>query len=101
MKTFAKQCKLCMLAFKGKPRKPLHFGLVAFGITLARVRSRVDFQGGHSNTTSQINLDSRNCNLRKNLDLRNCNLRKNLNLRKIAPKTKILVHKLFDLRKIF
>ena len=54
MKTFAKQCKLCMLAFKGKPRKPrrpLHFGLVAFGITLARFRSKCEFQGGHLNTT--------------------------------------------------
>ena len=49
MKTFAKQCKLCMLAFKGKPRKPrrpLHFGLVAFGITLARARSKFEFHGG-------------------------------------------------------
>ena len=57
MKTFAKQCKLCMLAFKGKPRKPrrpLHFGLVAFGITLARVRSKFEFQGWHSNTKSQL-----------------------------------------------
>ena len=54
MKTFAKQCKLCMLAFKGKPRKPrrpLHFDLVAFGITLARVRSKFEFQGDHLNTT--------------------------------------------------
>ena len=39
--------------------------------------------------------------LQINLDLRNCDLRKNLDLRKIVPKTKILVHKLFDLRKIF
>ena len=53
MKTFAKQCKLCMLAFKGKPRKPrrpLHFDLVAFGITLARIRSKFEFHGGHLNT---------------------------------------------------
>ena len=53
MKTFAKQCKLCMLAFKGKPRRPLHFGLVAFGITLAKLRSKFEFQSGHSNTTVQ------------------------------------------------
>ena len=36
-----------------------------------------------------------------NLDLRNCDLRKNLNLRKIVATTDFLVHKLFDLRKIF
>ena len=45
-----------MLAFKGKPRKPrrpLHFGLVAFGITLARARSEFEFQGG---TVVQINI---------------------------------------------
>ena len=36
-----------------------------------------------------------------NLDLRNCDLRKNLDLSKIVATTKILVHKLLDLRKIF
>ena len=34
--------------------------------------------------------------IQMNLDLRNCDLRKNLYLRKIVPATKILVHKLFD-----
>ena len=34
-----------------------------------------------------------------NLDLRNCDLRKNLDVRKIVPTTEILVYKLFDLRK--
>ena len=36
-----------------------------------------------------------------NLDLRKPDLRKNLDLRKIAGATDFLVHKLFDLRKIF
>ena len=36
-----------------------------------------------------------------NLDLKNCNLRKNLDLRKVVETTKILVYKLFDLRKVF
>ena len=36
-----------------------------------------------------------------NLDLRKPDLRKNLNLRKIVATTNFLVHKLFDLRKIF
>ena len=49
----------------------------------------------------QIDLDLRNCDLRKNLDLRNCDLRKNLDLRKIVPTTKILERELFDLRKTF
>ena len=35
------------------------------------------------------------------LDLRNCDLRKNLDFRKIVLTTKILEHELFDLRKIF
>jgi hypothetical protein len=35
------------------------------------------------------------------LDLRKPDLRKNLNLRKIVVPTDFLVHKLFDLRKIF
>ena len=35
------------------------------------------------------------------LDLRKPDLRKNLNLRKIVATTDFLVHKLFDLRKIF
>ena len=35
------------------------------------------------------------------LDLRKPNLRKNLDLRKIVGATNFLVHKLFDLRKIF
>ena len=35
------------------------------------------------------------------LDLRKPNLRKNLDLRKIVGKTDFLVHKLFDLGKIF
>ena len=39
--------------------------------------------------------------LQMNIDLRNCNLRKNIDLRKIVPTTKILVYKWFDLRKIF
>ena len=36
-----------------------------------------------------------------NLDLRKLDLRKNLDLRKIVGTTDFLVHKLFDLRKIF
>ena len=36
-----------------------------------------------------------------NLDLRKPNLRKDLDLRKIVSTTNFLVHKLFDLRKIF
>ena len=36
-----------------------------------------------------------------NLDLRNCNLRKDLDLRKIVGTTKILINKLLDLGKIF
>ena len=36
-----------------------------------------------------------------NLDLRKPDLRKNLDLRKIVGTTNFLVHKLFDLRKIF
>ena len=36
-----------------------------------------------------------------NLDFKNCNLRKNLDLRKVVETTKFLVHKLFDLRKVF
>ena len=36
-----------------------------------------------------------------NLDLRKPDLRKNLDLRKIVGATDFLVHKLFDLRKIF
>ena len=35
------------------------------------------------------------------LDIRKPDLRKNLDLRKIVAKTDFLVHKLFDLRKIF
>ena len=35
------------------------------------------------------------------LDLRKPDLRKNLDLRKIVATTDFLVHKLFDLRKIF
>ena len=36
-----------------------------------------------------------------NLDLRKPDLKKNLDLRKIVGATDFLVHKLFDLRKIF
>ena len=36
-----------------------------------------------------------------NLDLRNCDLRKNLDLRKIVATTDFLVNKMFDLRKVF
>ena len=39
--------------------------------------------------------------VRWNLDLRKPDLRKNLDLRKIVATTNFLVHKLFDLRKIF
>ena len=39
--------------------------------------------------------------LQWNLDLRKPDLRKNLDLRKIVATTDFLVHKLFDLRKIF
>jgi hypothetical protein len=39
--------------------------------------------------------------LQWNLDLRKPDLRKNLDLRKIVGTTDFLVHKLFDLRKIF
>ena len=41
------------------------------------------------------------CLLQWNLDLRKPDLRKNLDLRKIVGTTDFLVHKLFDLRKIF
>ena len=50
-------------------------------------------------------IDSRICRwknlLQWNLDLRKPDLRKNLNLRKIVGATDFLVHKLFDLGKIF
>ena len=39
--------------------------------------------------------------VQQNLDLRKPDLRKNLDLRKIVATTDFLVHKLFDLRKIF
>ena len=39
--------------------------------------------------------------LQWNLDLRKPDLKKNLDLRKIVATTDFLVHKLFDLRKIF
>ena len=39
--------------------------------------------------------------LQWNLNLRKPDLRKNLDLRKIVGATDFLVHKLFDLRKIF
>jgi len=39
--------------------------------------------------------------LQWNLDLRKPDLRKNLDFRKIVGTTDFLVHKLFDLRKIF
>ena len=39
--------------------------------------------------------------LQWNLDLRKPDLRKNLDLRKMVGTTDFLVHKLFDLRKIF
>ena len=39
--------------------------------------------------------------LQWNLELRKPDLRKNLDLRKIVATTDLLVHKLFDLRKIF
>ena len=42
-----------------------------------------------------------NMQVQWNLDLRNPDLRKNLNLRKIVGTSNFLVHKLFDLRKIF
>ena len=42
-----------------------------------------------------------NALLQWNLDLRKPDLRKNLDLRKIVGTTDFLVHKLFDLRKIF
>ena len=48
----------------------------------------------------QIELDSTNL-LQWNLDLRKPDLRKNFDLRKIVATTYFLVHKLFDLRKIF
>ena len=39
--------------------------------------------------------------IQRNLDLRKPDIRKNLDLRKIVGTTDFLVHKLFDLRKIF
>ena len=45
--------------------------------------------------------DTANNLLQRNLDLRNRDLRKNLDLRKIVGTTDFLLHKLFDLRKIF
>ena len=44
--------------------------------------------------------DSKLC-VQSNLDLRKPDLRKNLDLRKIVATNDFLVHKLFDLRKIF
>ena len=41
------------------------------------------------------------CHIQYTLDLRKPDLRKNLDLRKIVATTDFLVHKLFDLRKIF
>jgi hypothetical protein len=46
-------------------------------------------------------LDPLHIVLQWNLDLRKPDLRKNLDLRKIVGTTDFLVHKLFDLRKIF
>ena len=43
----------------------------------------------------------REMRVQMNLDLRNCDLKKNLDLRVIVATTDFLVHKLFDLRKIF
>ena len=43
----------------------------------------------------------KNQHIQWNLDLRKPDLRKNLDLRKIDGTTDFLVHKLFDLRKIF
>ena len=43
----------------------------------------------------------KNFDVQYTLDLRKPDLRKNLDLRKIVATTNFLVHKLFDLRKIF
>ena len=51
---------------------------------------------------SSINLNFHCCSVvQYTLDLRKPDLRKNLDLRKIDGATDFLVHKLFDLRKIF
>ena len=49
----------------------------------------------------QINVVSLLSVVQYTLDLRKPDLRKNLDLRKIVGATDFLVHKLFDLRKIF
>ena len=51
--------------------------------------------------TNKVKKLALNSQLQWNLDLRKPDLRKNLNLRKIVGTTDFLVHKLFDLRKIF
>ena len=50
---------------------------------------------------ANLHLHSMRILLQWNLDLRKPDLRKNLDLRKIVGTTDFLVHKLFDLRKIF
>ena len=53
------------------------------------------------NSLKNINLGATFLFIQWNLDLRKPDLRKNLDLRKIVGTTDFLVHKLFDLRKIF
>ena len=50
---------------------------------------------------THIIIDRSHAIVQWNLDLRKPDLRKNLDLRKIVATTDFLVHKLFDLRKIF
>ena len=50
---------------------------------------------------SYIHIEITSYKIQYTLDLRKPDLRKNLDLRKIGATTDFLVHKLFDLRKIF
>ena len=49
----------------------------------------------------RIEISARFWSIQWNLDLRKPDLRKNLDLRNVVGTTDFLVHKLFDLRKIF
>ena len=61
----------------------------------------VMFQFQNSFGSTVIKLSGNQIVIQWNLDLRKPDLRKNLDLRKIVGTTDFLVHKLFDLRKIF
>ena len=60
---------------------------------------KLDF--GIQSKYQEDNINALSFKIQKNLDLGNCDLRKNLDFRKIVATTDFLVHKLFELRKIF